>query len=182
MDFVETDQNKVVPDKRSGGMDFDSQWDDNQLTPVNSAQNGFKHLKTQSTESEKEISDVLSEGVKQNILSGFKELEESFMYLGVLKKLALPDARRFFESKFDDILKLFHQIWENQVYPEKDQLFYSIGEDYQKLNRLIHSGDAINPIYDNLKTVYQNVEHLRDAGFSLQECMGLLRKLFNATK
>ena len=49
-------------------------------------------------------------------------------------------------------------------------------------NKLIHSGDAINPIYDNLKIVYHNVEQLRDAGISLQESMVSLRELFDATK
>ena len=135
MDFVELDQNKQISENNTTGIDFDSEWDDIQLTPVNSASDDSKNPEDASCESEKEVSSDFLDAIKQQISSGFKELEESFMYLGVLKKLALPEARGFFESKFDGILSLFHQIWENQAFPEKDHLFNAIGEDYEKLKQ-----------------------------------------------
>ena len=215
------DQDKLLTDKNTDEMDFDSQWDDIQLTPVNTTKKDSQRTSSFSTESDKksshegmdavdfdsdwddiqltpvnstpdesqtsgarstEASNPRIEIPKQNISSGFKELDESFMYLGVLKKMALPDAMRFFEKKFDSLLKFFERIWDNKAYPDMEKIFGAIDEDYQKLKNLIHSGDAIQPIYDNLKKVYENVEEFRDAGMERQQAMGTLQDLFDNRK
>jgi hypothetical protein len=109
-------------------------------------------------------------------------LDDSFMYLGVLKKLSLPESNQFFEEKFFILLKLFERVWENEGYPEKEQVFSMAGEDYSTLNRLIHSGDALQPIYEGLKNVYANVERFKTSGMSLGESINTLKTLFRNRK
>ena len=215
---MEPDQDKLLTDKNMEEMDFDSQWDDIQLTPVDKTANSSDNVKVLTTEGEDKSNDKNEQSLdfdsewddiqltpvtspsldsqnpddppegtslkvpKQMITACFRELDDSFMYLGVLKKLALPDAMAFFEKKFDVILKFLDRIWDNEPYPDKEQLFCAIGEDYQKLTTLIHSGDAIQPIYDQLKNVYNNTEKFKDLGIGLQQAMEILRELFNNRK
>ena len=157
----------------------DAFWDDIQLTPVKTSESAdSKPLGVFSPMME----NTHLSGVRENIATAFKELDDSFIYLGVLKKLSLPEATRFFEEKFFSLLKLFEKVWDNETYPEKEQVFSIAGEDFSVLNQLIHSGDAIAPIYEGLKTVYVNVERLRDSGMNRVDSMSTLTSLFQNRK
>ena len=153
-------------------------WDDIQLTPVKSTGSA----KEKSKKTSPGMSEDQLKTISDNISTAFRELDDSFMYLGVLKKLPLPEATKFFEEKFLRILKLFEKVWKSQAYPEKDTVFSSAGEDFSKLNKLIHSGDAVEPIYEGLKTVYENVEQFRDSGMSQPDAIKMLKEIYQNRK
>jgi hypothetical protein len=156
---------------------FESDWDDIELTPVSKATEIKGPHADQSIDVAENLSDSRFKAVKENISSEFKALDENFMYLGVLKKLALPDAMKFFKTRLPLILLLLEKVWENKAYPEKEALFSQIGEDYPSLSRLIHSGDAVAPIYEHSKNLYTCVEQLKEAGIKRQDAMALLKTL-----
>jgi hypothetical protein len=162
---------------------LDAFWDDIELTPVTSSIGPDSQPLADNPPIPETItrSDRLV-ALCEDITQTFKELDDSFMYLGVLKKLSLPESNRFFEEKFFFLLKLFEKVWDHETYPEKDQVFSMAGEDYSTLNQLIHSGDAIQPIYDGLKAVFSNVEQFRDSGLSLPESISTLKTLFKNRK
>jgi hypothetical protein len=178
-----TNKKKSILESDDDISSLDSFWDDIELTPVKSSSSPDSELREDSHSIPEKI--TLSHqlvAVCENITHTFKELDDSFMYLGVLKKLSLPESNRFFEEKFFFLLKLFEKVWDNEAYPEKDQVFSIAGEDYSTLNQLIHSGDATQPIYDGLKNVYSNVEQFRDSGLSLPESIHTLKTLFKNRK
>lgn len=174
----QTKQKETIsqPDDNMNAADSWDDWDDIQLTPIKSSV-GSKDTKTAPAIDEGKL-----KSISGNISQAFRELDDSFMYLGVLKKLPLPEATRFFEEKFISILKLFEKVWENQSYPEKEVVFSLSGEDFSQLKKLIHSGDAVEPIYDGLKTVYENVEQFRDSGMSQPDAMESLKEIFQNRK
>lgn len=158
---------------------LDSLWDDIQLTPVKTSVTTDSALpKDSETITEKIAHNAHIKEACQNVTRAFRELDDSFMYLGVLKKMSLPESNRFFEEKFSILLKLFEMVWENKTYPEKELVFAMAGEDYSILNKLIHAGDATQPIYDGLKSVYGNVEQFKDSGMSIGDSMDALKTLF----
>jgi hypothetical protein len=181
---------KQVPEKSGNDVadpptdegDLGSGWDDLELTPVNRASDANDAPDAVSAESKCDLDDSRLKKIEDEILSGIKELDESFMYLGVLKKLSLPEAMGFFAKKMQHIHVLFGDIWTNQGFPEKETLFSKIDEDYVKMTRLIHSGDAINPIYNNLKSIYENIETLRSAGMDHNHALSLIDRLFTNRK
>lgn len=156
---------------------FESEWDDIELTPV-SKPTGANELNADQTFTfPPSLSEARIEATKKTISSELKALDESFMYLGVLKKLALPDAMKLLKTRVPLILILLEKIWENRKYPEKETLFSDIGEDYPSLSRLIHSGDAVQPIYEHLKTLYACVEEIKETGVGQQDAMLFLKSL-----
>ncbi len=159
-----------------------SDWDDIELTPLKQTPDVKDSPDLMPAGSKWDIEDPQLKNIKDLICSGLKELDDSFMYLGVLKKQPLPDAMVFFETKIQHVYALLEGVWENRAFPGKKQLFSEIGEDYIKLTRLIHSGDAINPIYENLKNVYENVEALRDSGIGRWNAISLVKHIFTHRK
>jgi hypothetical protein len=182
MNLVGSYQEKLIPNPIGNQDEFNVEWDDIQLTPTNPALgNADRGFPIDLTTDPISIPDPLKI-VMENIGSGFSELKDSFMYLGVLKKMPLPEAAVFFNNKFDKILLYFEQVWEHKDYPEKEEVFFQIGEDYEKLTKLIHSGDAIKPIYENLKLMYQNMVELRNAGIDRCEAVRSIKQLFESWK
>ena len=153
-------------------------WDDIQLTPVGAPAD----VPSRPAKNTASVDGNQIKTLSDNISTAFKELDDSFMYLGVLKKLPLPDATRFFENRFPDILLLFEKVWKNETYPEKEVVFSIAGEDFSELNKLIHSGDAIQPIYEGLKTVYENVEEFKNSGMSQPDSLETLKDIFASRK
>ena len=180
MTSEQTKQKETTPlsDDNMNAADSWDDWDDIELTPVTAS----KTAKEKSKKTAPTIDNDQLKAVSENISLAFKDLDDSFMYLGVLKKLPLPEATRFFEEKFGMILQLFEKVWENQAYPEKDIVFSLAGEDFSKLKKLIHSGDAVEPIYEGLKTVYENVEQFRDFGLKQPDAMEALKEIFKTRK
>lgn len=177
-----TVENKSKPITGEVKESISSVWDDIQLTPLE-RNNGNKNVsKKKAVDPSESPPDAHLDKLKQHITETFKDLDESFMYLGVLKKMSLPDARELLENKKNVVLKLFEKIWEHQTYPAEERIFMDVGEDYPKLKKLIHSGDAIKPIYDGLKTIYHSVEQFRDKGRSRSDTMATLEGLFNNRK
>jgi hypothetical protein len=159
---------------------FESEWDDIELTPVSKTTGANELHADQAFTFPASLSEARIEAIKENISSELKALDESFMYLGVLKKLALPDAMNFLKTRVPLILILLEKIWENKKYPEKEALFPEIGEDYPSLSRLIHSGDAVQPIYEHLKRLYACVEEIKETGVQRQDAMLFLKSLTDA--
>ncbi|MCP4755676.1 MAG: hypothetical protein GY866_32840, partial [Proteobacteria bacterium] len=117
----------------------------------------------------KNILGVFIKEQEENIKKAFKELEDSFMYLGVLKKMALPMAMMLLESNYDNSLKIFKIAWNGQSFPPHEELFSTLNEDYGELTKMANADDVIHPISDQMKVVFENLEQLRDAGMSWEE-------------
>lgn len=154
-----------------------------ELTPVDSS--GVSEACSQVdyfevVEDGSEDDDFIKE-IEERILKKFNDLGESFMYLGILKKLTLPDAMKVFEEKFELILKLSEDIWKSRVYPDRERLFVEIGEDYENLKKLTHANEALDPIYDGLKQVYEDLEQLRDSGLGLEEGKEKIKSIFSCS-
>ncbi len=99
---------------------------------------------------------------EKNIVGQLIEIEESFTYLGVLKDLPLMDAMQAFEKASTKVIELSERIWEEQEFPDRRELFTELGEDYDKIEKLLHANDALDPIYNGLKQILRYLEQLRD--------------------
>ncbi len=115
---------------------------------------------------------------EDNIKKAFKELEDSFMYLGVLKKMALPMAMMLLETKYDNTLKIFEKAWNGQSFPSHEELFAALDEDYDELAKMTNANDVIHPISDQLKVAFDNLGLLRDSGMSWEEGTEKISELF----
>lgn len=107
--------------------------------------------------------------IDESIKKQFSELDENFMYLGVLKNMSLPEATQLFEGKSEEILKLSKLVWEKEKYPEYNKVFELLGEDYEKITKMLHASDALDPIYENLRIVHENLEEMRDKKIALEK-------------
>ncbi len=116
--------------------------------------------------------------IEDKIKKAFKELEDSFMYLGVLKKMALPMAMMLLETKYDNTLKIFENAWNGQAFPPHGELFAALDEDYEDLARMANADDVIHPISNHMKEVFDNLGSLRDAGLSWEEGKEKITDLF----
>jgi len=128
---------------------------------------------TQTNDAEDKAADELEnhllKEVEQVIKEQFESLDESFMYLGILKNMPLPEAMELFKEKSDRISDISRLSWNKQEYPDHQKLFEMLGEDYHEIKKILHAGDAIDPIYDKLKTVHEYLTKLRDKSMGYEE-------------
>lgn len=103
------------------------------------------------------------------IAEEFVKIEENYTYLGVLKSSPLMEAMLAFENAFARIVELLETIWQKQEMLPREQLFVELGEDYSNIKSINHADDALEPIYDGIRQVYQYMAQLRDSGMSLEE-------------
>ena len=107
--------------------------------------------------------------MKEKIAGNLKTIEESFTYLGVLKNIPLMESMQLFQEKFEKLLKIFESVWENGAFPDVEQLFESLGEDYGELTKLTKIDDVIKPIGDSAKNIFDEMIHLRESGISFED-------------
>jgi len=108
----------------------------------------------------------------QTIAEELGKVEESFMYLGVLKNTPLMEAMQAFDNAFQRVVDLYADLWGKngkEEYPSRDRLFIALGEDYDKIKGLIHGNEALDPIYSGLRHVHDYLLKLRDEGMSWEE-------------
>ena len=121
--------------------------------------------------------------VQKEIAEQLVQIEESFLYLGVLKKTPLMEAMSLYDDKFEMILALSNKVWgEKAPYPEREDLFAAVGETYEQIASLLHANDALNPIYDGIKNIYGYFESLRDAGMGREEAVARVAEINNNRK
>jgi len=155
-----------------------------ELTPVDSSKLSEKSSRVDFFEVLEDVSedDNFIKEIEKRILKKFNDLDESFMYLGILKNLPLPDSSKLFEEKFEEIIELSKDVWKNRKYPARKELFVKFGEDYENIENLIHANDALDPIYEGLKQVYEDLEQLRDSGVSFEERKEKIKSIFSCYK
>ena len=110
--------------------------------------------------------------LEQSIAEELGKVEESFMYLGVLKNTPLMEAMQAFENAFQRVIDLYAELWGkngNEAYPSRDRLFIALGEDYDKIKNLIHGNEALDPIYEGLRQVHECLLKMREDGMSWEE-------------
>jgi len=107
--------------------------------------------------------------LEKGIAEELGRVEESYMYLGVLKNTPLMEAMQAFDAAFQNVLALFAELWEKKDYPPRDRLFVALGEDYDKIKNLIHGNDALDPIYDGLQQVYEYLLQMQERGMPWEE-------------
>ncbi|MBN1277029.1 MAG: hypothetical protein JXA35_06020 [Deltaproteobacteria bacterium] len=129
-----------------------------------------------------EMESHLLKEVEAVIKQQFESLDESFMYLGILKNMPLPEAMQLFKEKSDRISDISRLSWNRQEYPDHQKLFEMLGEDYQEIKKILHAGDAIDPIYDKLKTVHEYLVKLRDKSMGYEEVKQKILELINTWK
>jgi len=129
-----------------------------------------------------EMESHLLKEVEAVIKQQFESLDESFMYLGILKNMPLPEAMQLFKEKSDRISDISRLSWNRQEYPDHQKLFEMLGEDYQEIKKILHAGDAIDPIYDKLKTVHEYLVKLRDKSIGYEEVKQKILELINTWK
>lgn len=120
--------------------------------------------------------------IEDAIKKQFESLDESFMYLGILKNMPLPEAMQLFKEKSDKISDISKLSWNKQEYPDHQKLFEMLGEDYQEIKKILHAGDAIDPIYDKLKTVHEYLAKLRDNSMGYEEVKQKIMELIKTWK
>ena len=109
------------------------------------------------------------EEIEKRIAKEIKDLEESFTYMEVLKDTPLMEATQAFRNKAGKLVSMSGRIWKDAPFPEREALFRELGEDYGKLLKMLHSDDALKPIFDSLKKIYDDLVRLRDMGLSEEE-------------
>jgi len=152
-----------------------------ELTPVDSSKLSEKYSRVDFFEVLEDVSedDNFIKEIEKRILKKFNDLDESFMYLGILKNLPLPDSSQLFEEKFEVIIELSEDVWESRKYPARKELFVKLGENYENIENLIHANDALDPIYEGVKHVYEDLEQLRDSGVSFEEGKEKIKSVFS---
>lgn len=103
------------------------------------------------------------------IAEEFVKIEENYTYLGVLKSSPLMEAMMAFENAFVRIVDLLEITWQKQEMLPREKLFVELGEDYPTVKNLNHADDALEPIYDGIRQIYEYMAQFRDAGMSLEE-------------
>lgn len=103
------------------------------------------------------------------IAEEFVKIEENYTYLGVLKSSPLMEAMMAFENAFARMVDLLEITWQKQEMLPREQLFVELGEDYSTVKNLNHADDALEPIYDGIRQVYEYMAQFRDSGMSLEE-------------
>lgn len=119
---------------------------------------------------------------ERNIKDQFNQIKESFTYLGVLKDMPLTDAMQAVENVSHKIIKLSERTWKKQKFPDRKGLFTELGEDYDKIETLLYSNEALSPIYSGFKQIYRYLEQMRDAGVSLAEAKERLKAIIESKK
>lgn len=119
---------------------------------------------------------VAVEEVAASLEKQFTTLKDNFMYLGVLKSLPLPEAMGLFDARWDGIEDLADRAWQRMDYPVREELFALLSEEYSRIETLVHANDALNPIYNGLERVYDDLQRLRDAGMDADQGRRLMRR------
>lgn len=93
------------------------------------------------------------------------------------------EAMTIYDDKFDSIMALSNLIWEeNAAYPERDELFAAVGETYDDIANLLHANDALNPIYDGIKVIFEYFQKLHGEGMDKNAAMAQLVEINNNRK
>ena len=109
------------------------------------------------------------EEIERRIAKEIKELDESFTYMEVLRNKPLMEATQAFRLRAEKLVSMSGRVWKDAPFPDRESLFRELGEDYEKLLKMLHSDDALKPIYNSLKKIYDDLVQLRDMGLSEKE-------------
>ncbi len=122
----------------------------------------------------------LPDSLESTLKPLYQDLDESFMYLGVLKKIPLPDAMKLFVERFDAVVSVLASTWESGFFPEDGALFASLGEDHEQIKTLVHAEDAIGPIRASIRKIHDTISPLRENGAGWPKAEALLRDAFSS--